>query len=176
MQANANIDFSTIDWHSVSEEKAKFIYNEAIEHHQGIIANNNRISDKALGMLSFTMPVMAALVGYFAISWGNVAPSLFLAAVSACVFLFGILFLLLLIIIPRGINEGAGSPSAYFTDDYYKRNMRELYVGNIVNIQSSIAIARKVMKKRGLYFKIAVILCAVFPAVSFLAFLFGLRC
>ena len=176
MQANDNIDFSKIDWDTVSKHKAEFIYNEALEHHRGIIENNNRISDKALGFLSFTMPIMTALAGYFIVSWGTTSKPLFYAGASAFIFLFVILFFLLLIIIPRGIYEGTGSPSAYFTDDYYKRKMRGLYIGNITNLHNSILHDRKILNQRGFFFKVAVILCAIFPAISFLVFLFYPRC
>jgi len=107
MQANVNIDFSKIDWDSISEDKAEFLYKEALEYHKGIIENNNRINDKALGMLSFTMPIMTALAGYFAITWGTASQPLLFAAICACVCLFVIVFNLLLILIPRGINQGA---------------------------------------------------------------------
>jgi hypothetical protein len=143
-----------------------------LEHHESIIADNNRINDKALGLLSFTMPVMAALAGYFAVTWGSVSIPLFAAAVVASISLFGIMVLLLLIIVPRGIFAGTGSPGAYFTADYYKRDMRGLFIGNITNLHDAILHDRKTMYLRGRLFKAAVILCAVFPVVSILAFLF----
>ena len=171
MQAQDTIDFSKIDWEIVDKEKAEFIYQEALEHHRGIIENNNKINDKALGLLSFTMPIMAALAGYFAISWGKETGPLFTTAITACIFLFVIMILLLLIVAPRGIFEGAGSPGAYFTADYYKRDMKGLYVGNIVDLQKSILHDRKILNIRGWFFRIAIILCAAFPVVSFLVFL-----
>jgi len=175
MQADENIDFSKINWDLVDLAKSEFIYNEALKHHRGIIENNNRINDKALGLLSFTMPVMAALSGYFAISWGTASPPLFAAAVSAGVFLFGIIFFLLLVIIPRGIYQGEGSPSAYFSESYYKRDMRQLLIGNIINLHNSILHDRRIMNQRGLFFRIAVILLASFPAISFTVFILCLR-
>jgi len=171
MQARDNIDFSAIDLDSITQEKAEFILQEALEHHRGIIENNNRINDKALGMLSFTMPIMTALAGYFAISWGNVSPPYFCAALVACICLLVIVFCLLLILIPRGINQGTGSPSAYFTDEYYKRDMRGLLIGNIINLHNCILSDRELMYERAHSFRIAVTFCAILPVVSFLAFL-----
>jgi len=171
MQAQDNIDFSKIDWKLIKKKKAEFIYKEAMEHHKNIIENNNRINDKALGILSFTMPVMTALAGYFAITWGKNSRPLLLAAIFAFICLFVIIFNLLLILIPRGINQGAGSPGAYLTGDYYKRNMRGLFIGNIINLHSCILQDRKLMDERAFKFRIAVTFCTILPVVSFLAFL-----
>lgn len=171
MQALNDINFSKIDWKSVDEKKAEFIYKEALEHHKDIIENNNRISDKAIGLLSFTMPIMTALAGYFAIAWGSVSNPLSLAAGFAGFCLFVITINLLLILMPRGINNGTGSPGAYFTGEYYKRDMRELLVGNITNLHNAILQDRIVMNKRALNFRVAVTFCAILPVVSFLAFL-----
>jgi hypothetical protein len=172
MQAQDVIDFKKMDWHKVDREKAEFIYREALEHHESIIADNNRINDKALGLLSFTMPIMAALVGYFAVTWGSASFPLFTAAAISCLSLFIIMVLLLLIIVPRGIYPRTGSPGAYFTADYYKRDMRGLFIGNITNLHDAILHDRKTMYLRGHLFGAAVILCAAFPVVSFLAVLF----
>jgi hypothetical protein len=171
MLAQDNIDFSAIDWNSITQEKAQFILNEALEHHRSIIENNNRTNDKALGMLSFTMPIMTALAGYFAIFWGDTSLPLFLASIFACICLFVTVLSLLLILIPRGINQGAGSPGAYFTDEYYKRDMRGLLIGNITNLHECILSDRELMYKRAFCFRIAVTFYAILPVVSFLAFL-----
>jgi len=171
MRAKDDIDFSAVDWDSVDEGKAGFIYREALEHHKGIIENNNRINDKALGLLSFTMPIMTALAGYFAISWGGGSPALFAAALAACVFIFAVVVCLLLVIIPRGVFRGEGSPGAYFTGEYYKRDMRGLLVGNIVDLHGCILHDGKTLGRRGRLFGAAVVLCACLPAVSFLVFL-----
>jgi hypothetical protein len=173
MQAIDNIDFSKIDWNSISEGKADFLYKEALEHHKGIIEDNNRINDKALGMLSFTMPIMAALAGYFAITWENVSCSLLIAASWAGFCFLVITYNLLKILIPQSINQGAGSPGAYFTDEYYKRDMREMFIGNITNIHNCILQDRKVMNKRAMNFRLAVTFYAILPVTSFLAFVFS---
>jgi len=171
MQAKNNIDFTKIEWDKIDREKAEFIYNEAVEHHKGIIENNNHINDKALGMLSFSMPIMTALAGYFAITWGKVSQSLFAAAVCAGLCLLIIVINLLLILIPRGINFAAGTPGAYFTGEYYKRDMREIFIGNITNLHNCIMQDRIVMNKRAYLFRIAVTFCAILPVTSFLAFI-----
>jgi hypothetical protein len=171
MLAQDNIDFKNIDWGTVDLKKAEFIYREALEHHESIIADNNRINDKALGLLSFTMPVMAALAGYFAITWGSTSIPLFAATVSSCLSLFGVMVLLLLIIVPRGIYPGTGSPAAYFTADFYKGDMRHLLIGNIMNLHTSIMHDKKIMYTRGAILRAVVFLCAVFPAASFIVFL-----
>ncbi|MDR2964439.1 MAG: hypothetical protein LBU88_01540 [Treponema sp.] len=171
MQAEESIDFTKIDWKEIDEKKAEFIYNEALEHHKGIIENNNRICDKALGMLSFIMPIMTALAGYLAITWGELSCYILFTASWAGVCLFVITFNLLFIIVPRSINQGVGSPRAYLTDDYYKRNMRELFVGNIINLHNCILQDYIIINKRAWNFRIAVTFCAILPLTSFLAFL-----
>jgi hypothetical protein len=118
------------------------------------------------------MPVMAALAGYFAVTWGSASVPLFAAAAVSSLFLFAIMILLLLIIVPQGIFQGAGSPAAYFTADYYKRDMRQLFIGNTINLHNTILHDRKVMYARARLFRAAVVLCAVFPVVSILVFVF----
>ena len=175
MQSEKKIDFTKIDWKSVTKEKAEFLYKEAVEHHKGIIEDNNRINDKAIRMLSFTMPIMTALAGYFAISWENVSLPLLFAGSTAGVFLLITVFLLLYIIIPRNIFQGPESPGAYFTDDSYKRDMRKLFIGNIISLHNCILHDRKVMKKRDFHFRLAVTACAILPVASFIAFLCSSR-
>jgi hypothetical protein len=170
MYAQEVIDFNNIDWNTVDREKAEFIYREALAHHESIIADNNKINEKALGLLSFTMPIMSALAGCFAVIWGSVSLPLFVAAAAGCLSLFVIMILLLSIIVPRGIYPGTGSPGAFFTADYYKGDMRHLLIGNIITLQSSIIHDKKVMYIRGNILRVVILLCAGFPAASLILF------
>lgn len=171
MKANDTVDFSTVDWADVDEKKASFIYNEALDNYRGTIENINVINNKAMGMISFTMPLVAALAGFFAVTWGNASLPLFAAALCAASFLFIVLVLLLLILAPKGVLPGAASPAAYFTADFYRGDMRHMLIGCIVTIQKAIDHNKKVMHRRGGVFRWAVILCAAFPAASLIVFL-----
>ena len=171
VKAQDIIDFKNIDWGKVDREKAEFIYREALDNHRGIVDNINVINSKASGMLSFTMPVMAALVGFFAATLGAVSVSLFAASLCAGLFLFLILLLLLFVMMPQGIFPGTGSPGAYFTADFYKGDMRHLLIGNIMSLHEAVIHDKRVLYTRGRIFRIAVVLCAALPAASFIVFL-----
>jgi hypothetical protein len=170
MRAKDVIDFRTVEWTAVDEEKAAFIYREALEFNRGLLENINVINDKAMGMLSFTMPVMAALVGFFVVSWANTSTPLFAASVTACSALFLVLVFLLAVIVPYGVRSGAGSPMAYFTAEFYKGNMRALLIGNIMTLCEKSTANQKILYRRGCLFRAAVLACAIFPLVSLMVF------
>jgi hypothetical protein len=123
-----------------------------------------------MGLLSFTMPVMAALVGFFVVSWANTSAPLFAAAVTACSALFLVLIFLLTVIVPYGIHSGTGSPMAYFTAEFYKGNMRALLIGSIMTLCEKITTNQKILYVRGYLFKAAILVCAVFPIVCLMVF------
>ncbi|MDR3173012.1 MAG: hypothetical protein LBU19_02070 [Treponema sp.] len=170
MRAQDSIDFRTIDWTAVDREKAEFIYRDALEFNRGILENINVINDKAMGLLSFTMPIMAALVGFFVVSWANTSASLFAAAVTACAALCLVLIFLLVVIVPYGIHSGTGSPMAYFTAEFYKGSMKALLIGNIMTLCDKITANQKILYLRGYLLKIAVLLCALSPFVCLMVF------
>jgi hypothetical protein len=170
MQADKTIDFSQIDWQAVDEEKAAFIYQEAIEFNQGVLENINVINVKAMGLLSFTMPIMAALVGFFVVSWAKTSAPLFAAAVTSCSALFLALIFLLAAIVPYGIHSGTGSPMAYFTVEFYKENMRALLIGNIMALCEKITANQKILCLRGRLFRAAILVCAIFPIICLMIF------
>jgi membrane protein implicated in regulation of membrane protease activity len=166
MQAQDNNIFPAVDWASISEKKAEFIYNEAIARLDSIHKNNDGITNKALGILAISIPIMTALVGFFVIRWGNISTALFVTSICAIVFLFAILVVLLLILLPRGINSAQGEPSTYFTGDYYLQEMENIYKGNIQTLQQYINEDRKILCFRGNLFRAAVLLFASFPAIT----------
>lgn len=166
MQENKNVDFSKIDWKSVDKEKAEFIYNEALVRLDFLHKNIDGMTSKALGMLSFSLPVLSALTGYFILQWGNISIPLFATSLCAVIFLFSFLILLLLILLPKGLNSAQGEPAAYFTGDYYKNSMDYIFYGNIQTIQQYINEDRKVLNWRGNLFRAAIILFATFPLIS----------
>ena len=166
MQANANIDFKKIEWESVDSAKAEFIYNEAIARLDSIHKNIDGITNKAIGMLSFSLPILTALTGYFVLQWGNVSAPLLATSICAAIFLFAILVLLLLILLPRGLNSAQGEPAAYFTSDYYKNDMANIFRGNIQTLQQYINEDMGIMHWRGNLFRAAIILYTAFPVVT----------
>jgi hypothetical protein len=170
MQAQNDIDFSKIDWNLLPEEKAIFIYKETMEFHQSLIQSNAKFSDRAVRMLSFIMPVMTALAGYFAITWKEASIPLLFAGSCAGICLLIITINLLLILIPKYYIV-AFKPVTYFTDGSYKMDMRGLLVNHIITLDKSILDVFKTLKKRSFQFRLAVTFCAILPITSFLAFL-----
>jgi hypothetical protein len=166
MKANRNIDFSAIEWASIKDKKAEFIYNEAIARLDSIHKNNDGITNKALGILSFSMPILTALVGFFALQWGALSAPLFAASVCSAIFLFVIHVLLLFILLPRGLNSAQGEPAAYFTGGYYKNNMDDILRGNIQTVHQYIIEDSKILYFRGNLFKAVIVLFAAFPFVA----------
>ena len=165
MQAQNNIDFSKIDWGKIDKEKAEFIYYEAIARLDSIHKNNEVITNKALSMLSFSVPILTALVGYFILQWGTLTIPLQIISFCSVIFLFVIFILLLHVIIPEGFSSAQGGPSAYFTDGYYLRSMEDIFKGNIQDLHSSINEDIAVQKKRAYIFKAAVLTFAFFPII-----------
>jgi hypothetical protein len=170
IEAQDDIDFNNVDETLIDEEKAKFIYNEALANHAGIVDNINQITNKALSLLSFLIPVMTALVGYFIIKWSGLSKPLLFSSIAAGVFLVAAIVLLFVTVFPKGLSTGEGSPASYFTDDYYKRNMRGLYIGNIVNLHKSIQDDFKILNRRGSLLRIAIGACCLIPIIAIITF------
>jgi hypothetical protein len=168
---NADI-FSGIDWGSVTREKADFIYREALEYQRGIIESIDYITEKAHGLLAITMPIMAALVGFLAIS-ENIPLPLLITSICACSCFLVIIILLLRILLPQSIYQGPGSPSAYFSEEYYKKKMKKILIGNIQDLHKTISYNSKILDKRGRLFKLTIIFYAILPIVSLLVYLFS---
>jgi len=160
------IDFNKIKWSKIDREKADFFYNEAIARLESIHKNNDSITNKALSMLSFSVPVLTALIGYFILQWGAVSFQLRSVSVCSIVFLFAILILLLFVLLPKGFSSAQGEPSSYFTDDYYLNSMLDILKGNIQALQQSIDEDMAVQKNRATLFRIAVVLFTVYPVVT----------
>jgi len=166
MKVQNSIDFAKIDWLKIKRKKAEFIYNEAIARLDSIHRNIDVITNKALGMLSFSVPVLTALTAYFVLQWGTLSPPLLAVSVCAAVFLLAILVLLLLILVPRGINSAHGEPSAYFTGDYYQKDMDTILKGNIQTIQQSINQDISILNLRANLFRAVIILFTAFPVIT----------
>jgi hypothetical protein len=166
MLAKDDIDFTKIDWSKIDKKKAKFIYNEAIARLDSIHRNNDVITNKALSMLSFSVPILTALVGFFVLQWGKLSTPLIAVSVCAAAFLLAILILLLLILVPRGINSAQGEPSTYFKGNYYLNSMDNIFKGNIQTLHEYIIEDRAIADSRANLFKVSVILYAAFPFIT----------
>ena len=155
-----------IDWSKIDREKAEFIYNEAIARLDFVHGNIDGITNKALGMLSFSLPILTALTGYFVLQWGKLSTPLLAVSVCAAIFLFAILVLLLIILLPRGINSAQGEPSTYFTSNYYQKDMDDIFKGNIQALQQSINDDMRILTLRAYLFRAAIILFTAFPVIT----------
>ena len=160
------IDFTKIEWAKIDKEKAEFIYNEAIARLDSIHRNNDAVTNKAQSMLSLALPILTAITGYFVLQWGNLSTPLLFMSVCSAVLLFAILVLLLLILVPRGINSAQGEPSAYFSDDYYLNSMENIFKGNIQEVNKYIREDSGIQIYRANLFRAAVIVFALFPIVA----------
>jgi len=166
MKTDKTIDFTKIEWSKIGRKKAEFIYNEAIARLDSIHKNNDGITNKALGLLTISLPIMTALIGFFILQYGTLSAILVATSVCSAIFLFVILVVLLLILIPREVNSAQGEPLTYFTDDYYLQEMGNIYKGNIQALQNCINEDRAVLNYRGKLFMAAVLLFASFPVVT----------
>jgi hypothetical protein len=166
MKTQSKFDFSNIKWSKVDREKANFIYGEAIARLDAIHKGNDAINDKASGMLSFSMPVLTALVGFIVSQWGVAKVPALAASVCAALFLFAILVLLLFILMPRGINSAQGEPSTYLGNNYYSEKMKIFLRGNIEILQDYIEKDSVTQKSRADLYWAAVLLYAIFPVIS----------
>jgi membrane protein implicated in regulation of membrane protease activity len=114
-------------------------------------------------MLSFSVPVLTALAGYFVLQWGNLSIPLLATSICAALFLFSIFVLLWLILLPRGLNSAQGEPAAYFTNAFYLNSMDDILKGNIQTLQQCINQDMAILNFRGNLLRAAVVLFPVFP-------------
>lgn len=166
MKAQDNIHFSKIEWEKIDREKAEFIYNEAIARLDSIHKSDEGITNKALNMLSFSLPILTALTAFFVLQWGSLSIPLLAMSVCFGIFLIAILVLLLLILIPKGISSAQGGPSAYFTDNYYLNSIENILKGNIQTLHLCINDDLAIQRSRANLFRGAVLLFAIFPLIS----------
>lgn len=171
-----NIDFTKIDWSKIGKKKAEFIYNEALARLDSIHKNIDGITNKAIGILSFSLPVLTALTGFFVLQWGNLSPPILAASICSSVLLFAILILLLLILLPRSLNSPQGGPEAYFKDNYYRNDMGNIFKGNIQTLHQYIIEDCAVMYSRGNFLRIAIILFSAFPVITVAVWAVAVMC
>jgi hypothetical protein len=169
MRARDTIDFKHIDWKKIDREKAEFFYGEALGRLDSIHQNNDGMTNKALGLLTLAVPLLAALIGFFAVQWGSLFMPFLVASVCAAVILFATVIFLLLVLLPRGINPGRVEPAQYFMDGYYKNNMENIFKGNIQSMQKMINEDLAILTSRGSLFRVAILLFSAIPAASGIA-------
>jgi len=166
MRTQYNIDFIKVDWSKIDGEKAEFFYNEAVARLDSIHQNIEGITNKAVGMLSFSLPVLTALTGFFVLQWGILSVPLFAASICSAISLFAILILLLLILLPRSINSARGGPEAYFKDNFYQGDMESIFKGNVQTLHRYIVEDQEILYLRGNLLRAVIILFSVFPLIT----------
>ncbi|MDR0290312.1 MAG: hypothetical protein LBI06_05190 [Treponema sp.] len=166
MQAQSKFDFTNVKWKKIDREKAEFIYSEAIARLDAIHKGNDAITNKATGMLSFSMPVLTALIGFIVSQWEVAKAPVLAASICASFFLLAILILLLFILIPKGINSAQGEPSTYLGNGYYLESMETFLKGNIEILQDYIEKDGFIQRSRADIYRAAVLLYAIFPVSS----------
>jgi hypothetical protein len=164
-----SFDYSIIDWERIDREKAEFIYAEALGRLDSIHQNNDGMTNKALGLLTLAVPLLAALTGFFTVQWGGLSAPFLAASVCATAVLFATVIFLLLVLLPRGINPGRVEPIQYFTAGYYKNNMEDIFKGNIQSVQKMIDEDLAILNSRGKLFRVAILLFSAIPVVSGIA-------
>ncbi|MDR2607583.1 MAG: hypothetical protein LBC57_04255, partial [Treponema sp.] len=164
-----SFDFSIVDWGKIDQEKAEFIYGEALGRLDSIHQNNDGITNKALGLLTLAVPLLAALIGFFTVRWGGLSAPFLAASACAAVVLFATVVFLLLVLLPKGINSGQVEPTQYFIADYYKNNMENIFKGNIQSLQNMIDEDLAILISRGNLFRVAILLFSAAPVASGIA-------
>jgi hypothetical protein len=163
------LDYSIVDWEKIDREKAEFIYAEALGRLDSIHQNNDGITNKALGLLTLAVPLLAALTGFFAARWGGLSVPSLAASVCAAAVLFATVILVLFVLLPRGVNPGRVEPARYFTDGYYKNNMEDIFKGNIQSLQKMIDEDLAILTSRGILFRAAILSFSAIPVVAGIA-------
>jgi hypothetical protein len=176
MKAQDNIDFSRIEWDKIKRKEADFFYNEAIAYLDLIHKNIEGITNKAIGMLSFSMPILTALAGFFVFQWGSLSAPLLAALISSMFMLFAALFLLLLILVPKGINSAQGEPKAYLSGNYHLSNMGCILKGNIQTVHQYIIEDRALLNWHGKLLRYAIVLLATFPVFAIIVWTVASSC
>jgi hypothetical protein len=175
MKTQNTIDFKEMDWSGVDQEKAGFFYNEATGYNDGLIESINNLNAKAFSLIAVALPVMSAAAGFLLGIWDK-ADKRPVALILLFAF-FGLaaaIILLLLAVLPRGIHLSKGTPLSYFTDDFYKADMRHLFSFGIATLNTYIRHNQKIMEYRGrLLFAGTLVLIAT-PIVTVAVFLIRL--
>ena len=160
------LDFNAIDWDMVNQKKAAFIHNEILQYNKELIDHMNIITSKVLGLFSLFLPLLVALAVFLIFNLSTLPQAMRITGIAAAVYLFILLLLLLYVLLPKAIVPLNGSPRAYFSQDFYKRDMRAILIGNITSMYTSIEKNKKIIHKRGKTCIIALYASACFPSLS----------
>jgi hypothetical protein len=129
------------------------------------------LNNKAFGLLAFALPVLSAAVGFLIAVWEKDNPAVIAALFTAAGSVSVVLVLLLLIVLPRPLLQGEGSPGAYFTGGYYARDMDAILRGNIRTIHKAIVKNQKLMLLRGRLLAAGIWVFMAAPVLTLLVFL-----
>ena len=122
------LDFNAIDWDMVNQEKAAFIHNEILQYNKELIDHMNIVTSKVLGLFSLFLPLLVALAVFLIFNLSTLPQAMRITGIVAAVYLFILLLLLLYVLLPKAIVPLNGSPRAYFSQDFYKRDIRAILI------------------------------------------------
>ena len=172
MQNQKSIDFTKIDWKAVDERKAEFFYGEACAYSNGLLTDIRSLNTKAFQLLTFTLPLFCAAVGFLMAVWENESMgNLIFPSIIICSGLFGVLVLLLVATFPRYIYQTESPPGSYFTGDFYKKEMLRIFSFAIASINKYISYNYRIMRFRGKFLTAAIIMLLITPLAAIAVFL-----
>lgn len=122
------LDFNAIDWDMVNQEKAAFIHTEILQYNKELIDHMNIVTSKVLGLFSLFLPLLVALAVFLIFNLSTLPQAMRITGIVAAVYLFILLLLLLYVLLPKAIVPLNGSPRAYFSQDFYKRDIRAILI------------------------------------------------
>ena len=122
------LDFNAIDWDMVNQEKAAFIHNEILQYNKELIDHMHIVTSKVLGLFSLFLPLLVALAVFLIFNLSTLPQAMRITGIVAAVYLFILLLLLLYVLLPKAIVPLNGSPRAYFSQDFYKRDIRAILI------------------------------------------------
>jgi hypothetical protein len=172
MPKQKKIDFERVDWDQIDREKAEFFRGEAVIFNNKVIEDINTLNDKIFKLLAFAFSVLSAATWFLISVWERQnSENVVAASICACACMFVVIVLLSAGIFPREIYRGEGSPLAYFSDDYYIRDMRAICAGSIIKLDKYINHNQNLMEHRGLFLRAGIIAFMLAPVFT-LAFFF----
>ena len=157
-------EWKEIDWAKVGKEKAIFLYQEAKETEHEVVAAINALNQKAFNLLTLTFPFLIALISALLSQWTVIDTAVRLAGLVMSGGLFLSAGSMFAALFPRQIFYVSASPDQYFAHDYYKGTMIEILHGNLRGAVRDITYNEKVLRHRGIFFRIGfALLMAVTP-------------
>jgi hypothetical protein len=164
----------------VTKEELIFIYNHSEKELKDTIDTGSIITTKTTTLLTVTVGLLAALIGYSMNRWATTPKfdSFMVSACVGCAYLFVLGIILSFNIIPRVYFALGGDPKVFFNENLFHyedvaMRMKMYYINEIESYSRRTNKNIKVNRERQNVYKVCYILLVLTPVGIMLAFIVG---